>query len=148
MKESPKLLHQYIRSKKVGVPSAGPLKLDSGELIADCGEMAYIFTSNFSLVYATEDPSAPFPHQHLDATIDSVSISLDEVRTRLASLDVNSSMGPDGLHPCLHKSCPNLAILLHLIFKQSLLQGRLPGKWKKSEIVPIFKKESTHSSQL
>ena len=40
MKESPKLLHQYIRSKKV--PSVGPLKLDSGELTADCGEMADI----------------------------------------------------------------------------------------------------------
>ena len=62
----------------------------------------------------------------------------------LASLDANSSMGSDGLHPCLLKSCPNLAIPLHLIFKQSLSQGSLPVEWKKSEIVPIFKKGSRH----
>ncbi|KAK3888205.1 hypothetical protein Pcinc_007736 [Petrolisthes cinctipes] len=56
MKESPKLLHQYIRHKKVGVPSVGPLKLDSGALTADCGEIADIFASSFSTVYATGDP--------------------------------------------------------------------------------------------
>ncbi|KAK3879851.1 hypothetical protein Pcinc_015615 [Petrolisthes cinctipes] len=78
MKESPKLLHQYIRHKKVGVPSVGPLKLDSGALTADCGEMADIFASSFSTVYATGDPGAPFPHQHSGSTINSVSVSLDE----------------------------------------------------------------------
>ncbi|KAK3886186.1 hypothetical protein Pcinc_009646 [Petrolisthes cinctipes] len=80
MKESPKLLHQYIRHKKVGVPSVGPMKLDSGALTADCGEMADIFASSFSTVYATGDPGAPFPHQHSGATItgNSVSVSLDE----------------------------------------------------------------------
>ena len=47
IKESPKLLHQYIRSKKIGTPSVGPLKLDNGELTSNCGEMAEIFAASF-----------------------------------------------------------------------------------------------------
>ena len=46
--------------------------------------------------------------------------------------------------PASFKLCPTLAIPLHLIFKKSLLQGRLPVEWKQSEIVPIFKKGSRH----
>ena len=139
--KSSKALHKYIRSKKVGAPSVGPLRQDSGVLTADCAVMAELFASNFSSVYTTQDLNAPFPHQVSDATINYVEITLEDVSTRLASLDVNSSMGPDELHPYILKSCPNLAIPLHIIFWRSVIQGKLPLHWKTSQIIPIlFKK--------
>ncbi|KAK3858692.1 hypothetical protein Pcinc_035135 [Petrolisthes cinctipes] len=44
--------------------------------------MPDIFASSFSTVYATGDPGAPFLHQHSDTTINSVSVSLDELGFR------------------------------------------------------------------
>ena len=126
VKSSPKALHKYIRSKKVGAPSVGLLRQDNGELTADCSVMAELFASSFFSVYTTQDLNAPFPHQVSDATIDDVEITLEDVRVRLSSLDVNSSMGPDGFHPYILKSCPNLAIPLHAIFRKSVSRGKLP----------------------
>ena len=144
MKSSSKSLHKYIHNKKVGVPSVGPLKLDNGDLIADCGKMAELLATSFCQAYCSHELPAPFPHQVSDASIITVPVSIEDVRNRLAFLDPDSSMGPDGLHPCLLKSCPSLTIPLHMIFRQSVAQGKLPVEWKRSEIIPIFKKESRH----
>ena len=54
-------------------------------------------------------------------------------------------MGPDGIHPNLLKSCPAIALLLFLIFRKSLSMGKLPKEWKKSTIIPIFKKGSRYT---
>ena len=144
VKSDPKALHKYIRAKKVGAPSIGPLRQDDGKLTAECAVMAELFASSFSSVYTTRVPYAPFPHQISDASINDVEITIEDVRARLSSLDVNSSMGPDGLHPCLLKSCPNLAIPLYTIFRKSVSQGKLPLLWKSSQIIPLFKKGSRH----
>lgn len=146
VKSAPKLIHQYIRSKKVGAPSVGPLKSNSGRLTADCGEMAELFATKFSQVYTTHELSAPLPHQRLapGEILTNIDISIDDVRNVISSLESDSSMGPDGIHPCLLKSCTNLISPLHMIFKQSLREGRLPANWKRSTIVPIFKKGSRH----
>ena len=144
IKSSPKCLHHYIRTKKVGAPSVGPLRKDDDSLTANCGEMAEILAAGFSSVYTTHELSAPFPHQQSVAPINDILLTFDDVKNRLSSLDAYSSMGPDGLHPCLIKSCPNLAIPLYMIFQQSLSQSKLPRDWKKSEIIPLFKKGSRH----
>lgn len=88
----------------------------------------------FSSVYSTQDLYAPFPHQVSDATI-------EDVRVRLSSLDIDSSMGPDRLHPYVLKSCPNVAIPLHALFWKSVSQGKLPLHWKTSQIIPVFKND-------
>ena len=92
--------------------------------------------------YSTQGVSNPFPHQRgsQSSTIESVPVSVALVRKTLMSLDVNSSMGPDGVHPCLLKSCPSLAEPIYRIFVRSLENGKIPLCWKFSEIVPLFKK--------
>ena len=71
-----------------------------------------------------------------------------EVKNILLALDVNSSMGPDGLHPHLLKACAvNLAYPLWKIFRLSLEEGTLSLLWKLSLVVPIFKKGS-HADPL
>ena len=144
LKTNSKLFHKYIRSKKVGNPSVGPLKSGS-QFVTGCEEMAEILADGFSSVYSTQDLVNPFPHQlgMVDGGgLESVSITVDSVRRVLSSLDVNSSMGPDGVHPCILKHCPSLAVPLCLIFERSLRSGVVPPQWKFSEIVPLFKKGS------
>ena len=139
-----KLFHKYIRSKKVGNPSVGPLKSGS-QFVSDCGVMAEILADGFSSVYSVQDLVNPFPHQLgvvVGRGLESVPITVDCVRRVLDSLDVNSSMGPDGVHPCLLKRCPSLAVPLCLIFKRSLETCVVPPQWKFSEIIPLFKKGS------
>ena len=91
-----------------------------------------------------QDVSDPSPHQRNVAgnSIESVSVTAASVRGVFLDLDVDSSMGPDGIHPCLLKSCPSLVEPMFLIFSRSLDDGVLPAQWKFSEIVPIFKKGS------
>ena len=61
----------------------------------------------------------------------------------LAALDGTSSPGPDGIHPMLLRECAEvLALPLSIIFRKSLLSGRLPQLWKVSRVSPIFKSGS------
>ena len=100
-----KLFHKYICLKKVGNPSVGPLKSES-QFVTDCGVVAEILADGFSSVYSVQDLVNPYPHQ-LGAVVglglESVPITVDCVRGVLDSLNVNSSMGPDGIPPCILK---------------------------------------------
>lgn len=140
-KENPKLLHSYIRNKKVGRPSVGPLKLDSGELSDNANLMAECFAKSFASVFTQFTPSCPAPHQYHAETIEDIVITPDAVETALQNLDGSSAMGPDGIHPQLLKSCAaEVAHPLHVIFCRSLREGVVPPDWKASAVVPIFKK--------
>ena len=144
LKENCKLFHKYVRSKKVGNPSVGPLRSE-GCLVSDFAGMAEVLAGSFSSVYSARQTFDPVHSRMLAfdvALISSVPISIDAVRSVLSSLDVNSSMGPDGIHPCLLKYCPGMAEPLYLIFKRSLDVGVVPSLWKFSEIIPLFKKGS------
>ena len=138
LKTNPKAFHKYIRSKKVAPPSIGPLK-HRGSVVTDKGSMAEIFVSSFASVFSSSN-AVPLPHQECRARLQEVDVSLEEISVLLSRLDVSSSMGPDGVHPRLLKSCPAIAQPLYLIFNNSLRSGRLPQDWKVSEVVPIFKK--------
>ena len=141
-RECPKRFHTYIRSKKVGGLSVGPLKRVDGSLVVDCDEMAEMFVEEFSSVFISVEPRSPAPHQTFDGVLDTVPLSLTDVAKRLSLLDVNTSVGPDGIHPLLLRSCPSLAAPLYMIFCKSLSNGVLPTDWKRSTVVPLFKKGS------
>ena len=140
-KDNPKLLHSYIRTKKVGALSVGPIRLDSGQLTDKPGVMAEVFASSFASVYTRHCPNRPFPHQSFDGSIGPISFPVSHVLKALQSLDGNTAMGPDQLHPLLLKSCATqLAYPLHIIFTRILVEGQLPHDWKSSMVFPIFKK--------
>ena len=140
-KDNPKLLHSYIRNKKVGPPTVGPIRLDSGNLTDKPGEMAEVFGSSFASVFTRHSPNNPSPHQSFDGDIGQISFPVDHVLTALQNLDGNSAMGPDNLHPQLLKNCATqLAYPLHVIFSRALKEGQLPDDWKTSTVFPIFKK--------
>jgi hypothetical protein len=144
--ESTKFFHSYIRRKKVGAPTVGPLRLADGSLTEDCKVMAELFADGFSSVYTQNVPLSPAPHQSFDGNITEVILDEAMIANRFSKLDIRSSMGPDKIHPILLRSCPSLLRPFFIIFCESLRCGHLPSQWKESSIVPIFKKGSRYAS--
>ena len=142
MKEKPKLFHAYIRHKKVGRTSAGPLRLTSGDSPQD---MAESFSQAFSSVYTSHRLPNPAPFQTSLGTLTNITIQAEQVESLLNAIDPSTAMGPDGIHPHILKSCSSsLSYPLTIIFQKSLSEGRLPLLWKSSTIIPIHKKGSKY----
>ena len=140
-KQNPKLIHSYVRHKKVGRSSAGPLRLPSGDLCDDPNTMSECFAEAFASVYTSQSPANPHPHHVFPGSIAPLVITRNQVLSLLLELDPHSSMGPDGLHPHLLQQCADaVATPLYLIYNRSLEEGEVPSLWKTSRVIPIFKK--------
>ena len=147
-RENPKLLHSYLRCKKKLRPSVGPLRLPNGSTTDNPLEMAECFSDAFASVFNSAIPDNPAPHQVSNGVLQNIEFGPVNVANVLLGLDVNSAMGPDGLHPQLLKACAHsLAYPLYKIFSLSLDEELLPTSWKLSLVVPIFKKGS-HTDPL
>ena len=137
---APKAFHSYLRERKKGCPTVGPLKTEDGILVTNTQSMSNIFVNAFSSVFVSDDPSEPYEHQTTDSVMGEFSISYSMVHSTLLSLDSSSSPGPDGIHPMLLKSCADvLALPLSIIFQKLITSGVLPSEWKLSRVAPIFK---------
>ena len=66
---APKLFHRYIRSRKKGCPSVGPLRTVDGELVSDAESMSNIFVQAFSSVFVADPPVNPHVHQTHNGTM-------------------------------------------------------------------------------
>ena len=146
-KSNPKQLHAYIRRKKVGCLSVGPLRLEDGSLTDNSFTMAETLASAFESVYVDTLPgSGAAEHQRVNSHMPPLDLQFDDVLHSLQSLDQSSAAGLDNLHPMLLKSCAiQLAYPLFKIFCLSLQQCQLPNAWKMSVVIPIFKKGSRYT---
>ena len=147
-KSNPKQLHAYLRRKKVGCPTVGPLETSDGGLTDDPYLMAEAFASSFESVYAKNLPQlVPAAHQTTNSRMPAIVMSTQDVLDTLLALDPTSAAGPDELHAMLLKSCAHqMAYPLSVIFRLSLLECCLPAKWKTSIVVPIYKKGSRYTA--
>ena len=74
--------------------------------------------------------------------IPDISFSLDGVETLLESIDVKKATGPDDISGRILKLCSaEMALVLTVIFTQSVNTGELPKDWLTANITPVFKKE-------
>ena len=123
----------------------GPLRLTDGTLCDDPGTMANIFVESFASVFTNGLTCIPRPHQACSSSIDDLIITPNDVYEVLMSLDSNSSMGEDGIHPrFLKQLAEQLSVPLCILFNSSLQTGILPDLWLSSLVVPIFKKNSRY----
>ena len=69
-----------------------------------------------------------------------IHVTSDDARRILSSLDVNKAMGPDKISAKLLRCrVPYISSLLSDLFNKSLNTGKIPKKWKTSNITPIPK---------
>lgn len=124
---APKMVHSYIRRRKKGCPSVGPLKLPSGEVVAGQRDMSQLFVNSFSSVFVDADLASPSPHHFFPGKFGETCVTRLMVSQVLDKLDSSSAPGPDGIHPCVLKSCSwQMSLPLSLIFVKSLSHGVLP----------------------
>ena len=73
--------------------------------------------------------------------INSIQIRNDQILKIMKSLNVNKACGIDGIGNNVLKSCAeSLAEPIELLANASLNSGCFPSAWKKSNVIPIFKK--------
>ena len=101
--------------------------------------MGETLASSFASVFMKEVPTAQEPHQTFDGSIDAIRVTAQDVLSHLRSLDTNSAMGPDFIHPLVLKNCSDvLTYPLHVIFNRSIVEGTVPSAWKRSNVIPLF----------
>ena len=143
---APKAFHSYLRSRKKGCPSVGPLKDTNGNVISEQERMSAIFAEAFTSIYIEDRPRNPHVYQSSTAAMVEITLSYEVVFEKLKGLNASSSAGPDGIHPrVLFSYARVLALPLSIIFTRSLNEGILPDAWKLSRVVPIFKEGSKAS---
>ena len=97
---APKLFHSYIRRRKKGCPSVGPLRTGNGEVKSTASEMRKLLVNYFSAVFVTETPQNSQNHQRFGGMLEDVLLSPVAAAGVLSKLDSSSAAGPEGLHPC------------------------------------------------
>ena len=66
---------------------------------------------------------------------------MNDIENRLKSLNGNKAMGYDEISPYVLKECSTVYTpILVTLFKNSLLQGKLPWEWKVANVTPLHKK--------
>ena len=141
LKTNPKLFHSYLRHRRIGRPSVGPLKLANGNITDDPVRMADRFAESFVGVFTDGIPPNPAANQSSNTVLPEIIITAEDVENEIKTLDINSSPGADGIHPRLLCRCATeFSIPLSMIYNSSLMEGQLPEEWLSSQIAPIFKK--------
>lgn len=144
--DCPKLFHSYVRRKKKGRLSVGPLSLPDGRLVDGAQDMSETFVQAFASVFVGVAPRNPAPGQMYFGLMPDIVLRREDVLDVLLALDASSAVGPDDIHPRLLKSCAvELSYPLTTIFKRSLQLGVLPSLWLTSLVVPLYKSKSRYS---
>ena len=131
--------HGYLRSKKVGRPSVGPLLVD-GLWIEEHVDMANCLVEAFSSVFVPGGLGMPFPHQSSESSFGFSDFGVGKVERVLRELKVSSGSGPDGVPSIFLNRCAgSIAYPLWLIFRESIMSMSVPNIWKKACVMPLFK---------
>ena len=75
-------------------------------------------------------------------SLNSIEISIQDVKGVLLHLNVSKASGPDLISPRLLKEGADIfAYPFSIVFNRSLNQGYFPHSWKEANVSPIFKKD-------
>ena len=137
--EDPMGFYKFVNGSKgrEGIPSSMSLDLETGTGGKD---IANLFATFFGSVFKDKKLSSNNCKDNGYGVLPDFFITEREVMTALESLAVDTSPGPDGIHPMFAKLCKDtLAFPLCLLFYKSISEGVFPSMWKDSFITPIFK---------
>ena len=147
MKQNPKRFWQYTNSRLKTRSQIEELQDSTGAVASSDKDKVTMLNRFFSSTFTIEDlNSIPQPPNRFEGEgLSDVVISPTIVETKLRSLRVTGSPGPDGIHSrVLREAASTIAVPLARLFRKSLDAGILPDEWKKGLVVPTFKKGSKH----
>ena len=138
-KGNSKPFFKYLRQFNNSVPSL-TLKDYDGSIVDDAGRCAEILNSFFQQQFTDQHTLAPKEHVTMDANVANFEITENGVEKLLKSLPNGKSPGPDGLRKSdLLIDIASTSSCLTLIYRASILAGKLPSQWKVANVTPIHK---------
>ncbi len=144
-KKNPKAFWQYVNSKLKYRDNVADLHTSGGIATTD-QQKADALSEFYKKVFTREDTnSVPnFELRQVEAALQDITFTRQEVEDLLKELNINKSQGPDLLHPrLLFEARSEISRPLFLIFRKSLDTGTLPKDWKDANITPIYKNKGS-----
>ena len=136
------ILKTFYSSTKV--PLISPTIIDNNE-ITNIREMANFFNNFYALQCMTIVNDIILPSTIIYRTenrLSTISLKNEDVLKIIKSLNINKAHGLDDISiTLLQNSVAEVVKPLSLIFKNCIQYGIFPNLWKKSNIVPVHKKE-------
>ena len=148
MRENPKRLWSYLKSRKQDTSGVAPLKHSDGFLHNDAATKAEILNTQFHSVYTREDLTH-IPDQGVSPhpTMPDIRIDQRGLHKLLKGLKPHKATGPDMVPARLLRDfASEFSIILSRLFQTSLNDGKIPSDWRKASIVPIYKKGDKHKA--
>ena len=143
---NPRDFWNFLKNKRInrGYPS----RMDYNHVCAvDSKSISNLFADYFKTAYDTNTRmSGVGPNMNHIQTFDFLGninffISIDNVRNAIMKCKNDYSCGPDGIPSAVLKHCTEELVLpLSFLFNKSLSTAIFPAIWKKSFVVPIYKK--------
>lgn len=140
-KQDPKAFYRMVNSRTKVTSSIAELETN-GKISSSDAEKAKTLNEFFASVFTVEDlQDIPDVNRRADESILDVNFTIEQVKTRLLSLNPNKAPGPDNLHPrILKEMAEEIAEPIYHLFRRSLDSGKLPNIWKTANVTPIYKK--------
>ena len=122
--------------------SIPPLNVN-GDIYSDNTDKATILNDYFTEQSSLDDSNANLPADLNipDFTLNSISITANEVESVLKALQTGKASGPDAINNRILKELAKpLSFPLSDLFNASLIKGKVPALWKQANVTPIHKK--------
>ena len=135
-----KTLKAFIKPNQTS--SIPPLNVN-GDIYSDNTDKATILNDYFTEQSSLDDSNANLPADLNipDFTLNSISITANEVESVLKALQTGKASGPDAINNRILKELAKpLSFPLSDLFNASLIKGKVPALWKQANVTPIHKK--------
>jgi hypothetical protein len=119
------------------------MKSEDGSVVVNDSEKANLFNVCFQSAFIHDNGVVPdfVVNEEFFAPMGNISFGTMDVRAALLKLHTGGAAGPDGIPAIVYvRLADMLATPLSHIFDKSFSEGKLPSMWKKSLVIPIFKK--------
>ena len=136
------IINKFVSNKKT--PIIPPVFVN-GELVSDFEQKANLFKNYFTSQCTPIENSSKLLNfsYETEKILTSFDTKDDDILSFIKNLNVDKAHGWDQLSIRIIKTCGDaITFPLKLIFKSMINEGVFPDDWKKSNVVPVHKKES------
>ena len=123
---------------------------DADNILSENIDKAEAFNSFFTSISNLEENKPLLPPLPLDtpSNLDNITITQSDIKDVLTLLKSSKASGPDGINQRILKEVAQFIIKpLCTLFNMSLREKYFPTCWKKSNVIPLFKKSDASKKE-
>ena len=135
------IINKFVSNKKTPII---PSVFVNSELVSDFQQKANLFKNYFASQCTPIENSSKLLNfiYKTEKILTSFDIKDDDILSIIKNLNVDKADGWDQLSIRMIKTCGDaITFPLKLIFQSMINEGVFPNDWKKSNVVPVHKKE-------